>query len=325
MHDIKKFTIDLEDNGQRLDILITKQCSDLSRTRIQNLIRQGHVKINGVCATTSQKSISGQEVEIIIPAAIDAIPQAQNIHLDIVYEDDDLLVINKPVGMVVHPAPGSLDQTLVNALLAHCELSLSGIGGVKRPGIVHRLDKGTSGLLVVAKHDAAHRGLSEQFAERTLNRTYQALVWGVLNPLHGTITGDLGRSPHNRQKMAIVARGGKAAITHYKTLKIFGTIASLVECKLETGRTHQIRVHLASQSHPVIGDPLYGKTPRGISVQLRKSIDEITGTQRPLLHAERLEFIHPQTHQMLKFQQPLPDDFNQALQIFEDMIKIIGK
>ena len=221
MPEVKKFIIDAQDGHQRLDVLITQLCPDLSRTRIQHLIRQGYIKINGLCATSSQKAIHGQELEITIPPAIDAIPVAQDIKLDIVYEDDDLLVINKPVGMVVHPAPGSLDPTLVNALLAHCELSLSGIGGVKRPGIVHRLDKGTSGLLVVAKHDASHRGLSEQFVQRTLRRTYQALIWGVLNPLNATITGDIGRSPHNRQKMAILVHGGKAAITHYKTIKTF--------------------------------------------------------------------------------------------------------
>ena len=321
MHEFRKFTTALEDHHQRLDILITKLCPDLSRTRIQHLIRQGCIKVNGACATSSQKSIQGAELEIIIPASIDAVPEAQDILLDIIFEDDDLLVINKAVGMVVHPAPGSLDQTLVNALLAHCELSLSGIGGVKRPGIVHRLDKGTSGLLVVAKNDATHRGLSEQFALRTLNRTYQTLIWGVLNPLSATITGAIGRSPHHRQKMALVSRGGKMAITHYKTLETFGIIASLVECKLETGRTHQIRVHLATQGHPVIGDPLYGKTPRAISLDLRKEIDHITQNQRPLLHAGYLEFIHPQTHQTLKLKQSLPDDFIQALKLFENLKK----
>jgi len=252
---------------------------------------------------------------IMIEAAVDALPIAQDIPLDIIYEDQDVIVINKAAGMVVHPAPGNYEQTLVNALLAHCEGSLSGISGVKRPGIVHRLDKGTSGLLVAAKHDKAHQGLSAQFAKRDLKRHYYALIWGVLNPQEGLIEGNIGRSPHNRQKMALLKHGGKEARTHYKTIKIFGRIASLLECQLETGRTHQIRVHLASQGHGIICDPQYGRTPKGL-MNIIKALYDINGeSTRPFLHAYCLNFIHPVTQQEMKFKCEMPKDFRDAVDI----------
>jgi 23S rRNA pseudouridine1911/1915/1917 synthase len=222
--------------------------------------------------------------------------------LDILYEDEDLLVVNKPAGLVVHPGAGNPRGTLVNALLAHCQDSLSGIGGVKRPGIVHRIDKDTSGILVVAKNDWTHQRLSEQFAEHTIERIYQAFVWGYVQKTTGVVTGDIGRSPQNRQKMAIVTRNGKKAVTHYERLAIFGGgIASHIQCILETGRTHQIRVHMASLGHSLIGDPVYGSIPKGAP-------DCAKYFPRQALHAGFLGFTHPRTGERLSFEAPMPID-----------------
>ncbi|NDE91600.1 MAG: RluA family pseudouridine synthase, partial [Alphaproteobacteria bacterium] len=281
----QKHELSLNGEAGRLDKVVTSLLPDVSRARLQKLIGEGALLVNGKPVTDVAHKLRGAEVITLeIPEAADAKPKAQRIKLDIVYEDDDLLVINKPAGMVVHPAAGNLDGTLVNALLAHCGKSLSGIGGVKRPGIVHRLDKDTSGLMVVAKHDAAHQGLSEQFSGengKTLSRVYQAFIWGAPSPKRGTITGDIGRSETNRKKMALVNHG-KHAITHYEVLETyapaadaegFGGVvrknksarkenkapfASLIQCVLETGRTHQIRVHLAHIGNSVLGDALYG-------------------------------------------------------------------
>lgn len=315
MTEFRHFIVNEPETSERLDRLVSRYCKDLSRTRIQNLISQGYIKVDGKETIASSKVKEGMLIEMMLPEAEAASPQPQKIPLDILYEDQDLLVINKPVGMVVHPAPGSRDQTLVNALLAYCGESLSGIGGVKRPGIVHRLDKGTSGLLVVAKNDAAHRGLSEQFSSRSLSRTYQALVWGVPSPLMGTVIGNIGRSPYHRQKMALLHSGGKSATTHYKVLQTFGTMASLIECKLETGRTHQIRVHLTSLGHPLIGDPLYGKEPRHVPASLKEALADITHNLFPLLHAWRIEFIHPCTREKLSFTIPSPEHFTLSINI----------
>lgn len=321
MTEFRYFIVKETETSQRLDRLISNHYSDFSRTRIQDLIRQGYIKVDGKEVSASDKVKEGVRIDLILPQAEEAIPQPQHIPLDILYEDQDLIVLNKAAGMVVHPAPGSVDQTLVNALLSHCGDSLSGIEGIKRPGIVHRLDKGTSGLLVVAKNDVAHSGLSGQFSSRSLSRTYQALIWGVPNSFTGTITGNIGRSPRHRQKMALLSSGGKEAMTHYKILKTFGSIASLVECRLETGRTHQIRVHLTSIGHPLIGDPLYGSAPHKAPLALRKALMGLTQNLRPLLHAWRIEFVHPRTQEKLSFSVILPDDFLKAIDIMHKYVE----
>ncbi len=289
----------------------------LSRVRVQALIKEGcvvHEASGKAVLDPNHPTQAGDGYRVTLPTAAPATPQAQAIPLDIVFEDEDMLVLNKPAGLVVHPAAGNWDGTLVNALLAHCGDSLSGIGGVARPGIVHRLDKDTSGLMVVAKNDFAHQKLTAQFSDRSLSRVYQALVWGILHPLKGEIEGAIGRHPRSRQKMAVVPFGGKEALTHYETVEIFSTFASLVSCKLETGRTHQIRVHLASVHHPVVGDPLYGtrkkiegeKAARGVIAVLHDF-------PRQALHAGEITFIHPRSGKRLKFKASLPPDMKALL------------
>ena len=263
----------------------------------------------------SRKTKAGETYFLDLPPLESAEPVAQKIPLTIVYEDKDLLVINKPVGMVVHPAAGNKDHTLVNALLAHCGKSLSGIGGVARPGIVHRLDKDTSGLMVVAKHDAAHQALSKQFADRSLSRVYCALVWGVPSPLSGEVEGAIGRHGKDRKKMAVVSHGGKEALTYYAVSENFGTIASLVECKLATGRTHQIRVHMTHIKHPVVGDQLYGYK-RAVLVQGKTNkapVELMEKFPRQALHAFEIHFIHPISGKKMSFKAPLPPDMASLL------------
>jgi len=303
--------------GSRVDKFLSDAFPDLTRTRIQQLIGEGCVTQDGqILESASSKVKAGMVFEIIIPPAVEAIPQAQDIPLTIVYEDADVLVVNKPPGMVVHPAPGNLDKTLVNALLAHCGDSLSGINGVKRPGIVHRLDKGTSGLLVVAKNDKAHQSLASQLSDRSMSRIYQALVWGVPSQRSGTVEGNIGRSPQNRKKMAIVGRGGKEARTHYQVIESFGTLASLVECKLETGRTHQIRVHLTSKGMPLIGDPLYGKRPSKCPTDVVAFLGGGEwSSDRVALHAQTQTFIHPTTGERCTFHAPLPGDIRALMDV----------
>ncbi|MCW8916550.1 MAG: RluA family pseudouridine synthase [Magnetovibrio sp.] len=282
----------------RLDKLLTEETDGLSRARIKSLMEEGYVfagEFGGENVSDgAKKACLGDVFVICVPPAVPAEPEPQDIPLDIIYEDDDVIVIDKPPGLVVHPAAGNADGTLVNALLHHCKGSLSGIGGVARPGIVHRLDKGTGGLMVAAKNDAAHDGLSKQFADHSLDRAYYALVWGVPKPLEGEIEGNIGRSPQNRKKMAVVDRGGKYALTRYKVLKVLGTVASLVECRLATGRTHQIRVHMTSIGHPLIGDPVYGgggKSRRGqLSDDAKALIDSL---DHQALYAFELGFNHP--------------------------------
>ncbi len=308
---------------ERLDKVLAAGVDGLSRSRVQALLEQGHVQAGGRTITDpSQRVKPGQTFTLFIPEAEPAIPQAQALPLTVVYEDEDVLVLDKPAGLVVHPAAGNPDNTLVNALLAHCGDSLSGIGGVRRPGIVHRLDKDTSGLMVVAKNDRAHHGLTEQFSDRSLSRTYQALVWGVPTPKTGRIEGNIGRCPNDRKKMAVVA-GGKPAATRYTIVRAFHGAATLVECTLETGRTHQIRVHMTHIGHPLVGDPLYGLSRatrlRGSKAALlAESIrPTLVGFPRQALHAVGLSFLHPRTRQRLCFSVDLAEDLQGILQILE--------
>lgn len=314
-------TTDESHAGQRLDRVLAILIPDLSRSRLQALIDQGCVHHERATITDASLKVKPQQTFTVqIPETVPSHIVAQDIALDIVYEDEHLLVINKPAGLTVHPAPGHADMTLVNALLAHCGDSLSGIGGVARPGIVHRIDKDTSGLLVVAKHDAAHIHLSEQLATRTLKRTYTALVWGTLKQSTGTITGNIGRSVSNRQKMAVVKSGGKPATTHYQLLEDL-TAMSLVECKLETGRTHQIRVHMMHIGHPLVGDPVYGQTTqsrmnntpalRHIAPEVRSAL---LAFNRQALHARELGLIHPITGKTMQFSCPVADDMQVLIQ-----------
>jgi len=319
MTDIKTLIVEEETLPQRLDKYLAATLTDLSRSRIKALHEAGHVTVEGQNVSLSQKIKPGQTISVCIPPLEEATPTPQNIPLDIVFEDEHIIVINKPAGMVVHPAPGHSGDTLVNALLGHCQDSLSGIGGVKRPGIVHRLDKGTSGLMVVAKSDKAHQHLTAQFAQRTLKRSYLALVWGLPKPHEGTIEGNIGRSKRNRQKMALLRTGGKEAITHYEVIDCFGTLASLVQCRLETGRTHQIRVHMTESGYSLIGDPQYGRNPRKLSEKMLKDIKAMTeDNTRPALHAFKLKLIHPVTEQRLSFEVALPDDLSQLRDYLEE-------
>ena len=281
---------------------------------MQALIAAGNVSSGGrTIGDASARVKPGQTFDILIPEPEPAEPVAQAIDLTIVFEDDDLLVVDKPPGLVVHPAPGNPDKTLVNALLAHCAGRLSGIGGVLRPGIVHRLDKDTSGLMVVAKTDLAHAGLSAQFADRTLSRTYLAVVDGVPATETGEIDSPIGRSPRNRKKMAVVRRGGKPALTRYRLLRRLGgegrRAASLIECTLATGRTHQIRVHLASIGHPVVGDPLY----RGRRTDLAET-DPLRRFPRQALHAAALSFVHPRDGGERRFTAEMPEDMRALIE-----------
>ncbi|MDE2404103.1 MAG: RluA family pseudouridine synthase [Sphingomonadales bacterium] len=281
----------------------------LSRERIKALLGEGRVSIGGrVVTQPSLKVEAGAAFAVRVPEAAPAEAQAQDIPLVIVHEDPHLIVVDKPAGLVVHPAAGNLDGTLVNALLHHCAGQLSGIGGVARPGIVHRIDKDTSGLLVVAKTDAAHEGLARQFADHSLERAYLAVTAGQPVPAAGTVRGNLGRSDADRKKMAIVGEGrGKHAVTHYRTLAPLDG-AALVECRLETGRTHQVRVHMASIGHALLGDPIYGRTPKA----LRPALDSL-GFKRQALHAAVLGFIHPVTTQALRFESGVPGDMRELL------------
>lgn len=309
-------SVDEDSHYKRLDHYLA-EALPLSRSRLKRLIEEGAVTLEGTPVTApSKKLVRFQTVSVVVPALEEGHPEAQDIPLAIVYEDADLLVVDKPAGLVVHPGAGHPDQTLVNALLAHCGDSLSGIGGVRRPGIVHRLDKGTSGLMVVAKNDVAHQALSAQFADRSLSRHYLAFVWGVPKVLEGTLESHIGRSPRHRQKMAQLPTGGKIAVTHFEVKTLFKPYASLLVCRLETGRTHQIRVHMTEFGHPLLGDPLYGRPPRDVAPPYREAIRALTdGGARPALHAYKLHFLHPKTLERKSFESPLPQDL-QRLQAF---------
>jgi 23S rRNA pseudouridine1911/1915/1917 synthase len=323
-------SFEVTETGERIDRFLSRQFQGadmppLSRTRIKALIEAGHALLDARPVLDAGHILkAGQVVALEVPEAVPAEPQGENIPLAIVYEDDDLLVIDKPVGLVVHPAAGHQSGTLVNALIAHCGASLSGVGGVKRPGIVHRLDKDTSGLLVVAKNDRAHQGLAAQFADhgRTgpLERAYLAFVWGGTRP-HGTVETGIDRSTRNREKMAVVPLGrGREAITHYSLVETFGLhegqpLVSLVECRLETGRTHQIRVHMAHLGHPLLGDAVYGsgfKTKATLLPEAARAA--LAAMDRQALHARLLGFEHPVSGQHMVFESPLPADLEALAQ-----------
>ncbi len=313
--------------GVRLDRFLSERLPELSRTRVQSLIKEGHVSLRGATIVDVKYRVKpGDRFALSLPHAAPPEPSGEAIPLNVLYEDDTLIVIDKPAGFVVHPGAGHAAGTLVNALIAHCGMSLSGIGGVARPGIVHRLDKDTSGLMVVAKTDQAHRALAAQFADhgRTgeLERGYLALVWGAPSRPHGSIDANVGRHPASRTKMAVLPAKGREAVTHWRVVETFGRkdapIASLIECTLETGRTHQVRVHLAHIGHPLIGDPLYGQ---GFKSKLRMLPEPLRGKlalDRQALHAARLAFAHPVTGTLLKFNSPLPADLAEIVEAFKE-------
>jgi 23S rRNA pseudouridine1911/1915/1917 synthase len=308
--------------GGRLDRLLAEALPQLSRSRLKVLIEAGQVSAGGQPVTSpSAKVKDGQIFAIIVPEVKAVALEAQAIPLEYLYEDRDLIVLNKPAGLVVHPAAGNPDMTLVNALLAHCGEELTGIGGERRPGIVHRLDKDTSGVMVAAKSEAAHKGLVELFAAHDIERAYRALVWGLPRPSEGTVTGNIGRSPHNRKKMAVLQHGGRPAETGYRVMRTFqnGQV-SLVECRLKTGRTHQIRVHMAELGHPLLGDPQYGRagTNSRRARLLPKAVQSaLAALNRQALHAKTLGFRHPISGEDLQFESELPPDLSALISSLE--------
>jgi len=297
-------TVAPEDAGERVDKLLARLLAGLSRARIQALILGGHLNIDGTTVTDASRRVkAGERLALDEPPPEPAKPTAQKIALDVVYEDKDVIVIDKPAGMVVHPAPGNRDRTLVNALIAHCGASLSGIGGEKRPGIVHRIDKDTSGLIVAAKNDRAHAALAAAFARHDIDRVYLAILRGRPMPSEGDIEGAIARDKWHRKRMSVVAKGGKPALTHYRVLAARQDgAASLVECRLATGRTHQIRVHMAELGHPLVGDTLYSRSRRPLP-PLKVEFS------RQALHAAVLGFAHPRTSKTLRFVSKIPKDF----------------
>jgi 23S rRNA pseudouridine1911/1915/1917 synthase len=321
----QNFILTEEHRGQRLDKVLALLCPDLSRTRIQQLIEAGEVMLrmqnqdeSQPITSASLKVQGGECVDIEIPAPLPLSLEPENIPLDIVYEDDDLIVLNKQAGLVVHPAAGHWSGTLVNALLYHCGSQLSGINGVIRPGIVHRLDKDTSGLMLVAKNDFAHQSLSEQLQTRELMRVYHALCLGVPVPIKGEVAWKIGRHATHRLKMSINGKSGREALTYYHVLKSLALekegLFSLVECRLQTGRTHQIRVHMEALGHPLIGDPLYGPQDNAVAAKLKKTtLDDLAKTEilkfpRQALHAKKIRFVHPRLNEEMDFECDYPID-----------------
>ena len=289
-----------ESKNQRLDAFLASSLDGLTRSQATRLIESGEVAVNGRAVSKSYKLAGGEDIAVTLPEPepVEAVPQ--DIPLDVVYEDADVIVVNKPSGMVVHPAPGHPDGTLVNALLYHCAGPLSGIGGALRPGIVHRIDRDTSGLIIAAKNDAAHQYLSAQLADHTLARTYECIVVGALREDRGTVDAPIARHPTDRKRMAVVA-GGREAVTHWEVIARYPGYTH-VRCRLETGRTHQIRVHMAYIGHPILGDTVYGA---------KKEVPGLTGQ---CLHAVGLRFLHPRTHEVVELSCPLPDEFTRMLQ-----------
>ena len=289
-----------ESKNQRLDAFLASSLDGLTRSQATRLIESGEIAVNGRAVSKSYKLAGGEDIAVTLPEPepVEAVPQ--DIPLDVVYEDADVIVVNKPSGMVVHPAPGHPDGTLVNALLYHCAETLSGIGGALRPGIVHRIDRDTSGLIIAAKNDAAHQYLSAQLADHTLARTYECIVVGALREDRGTVNAPIARHPTDRKRMAVVA-GGREAVTHWEVIARYPGYTH-VRCRLETGRTHQIRVHMAYIGHPILGDTVYGA---------KKEVPGLTGH---CLHAVGLRFLHPRTHEVVELSCPLPDEFTRMLQ-----------
>lgn len=303
--------------GLRLDKYIALQIQELSRSRIQAVIEAHHVLVNKeIIKECSARVKQGDVIDITLPPVVSTDMQPTDIPLDIVYEDSEMLVINKPAGLTVHPGAGNYQDTMANALLAYCGDELSGIGGVSRPGIVHRLDKDTSGLLVAAKTDRAHQGLSAQIACRSLKRLYVAVMWGVPTPAEGKITGNIARSRRDRTKMALVQTGGKEAVTHYRVRQVLANgAASLVECRLETGRTHQIRLHFSANGHPLIGDPVYGghDNRRSKQVVSEEAAAYIKTFTRQALHSRKIGFTHPLSGEYKEYQAPIPEDMQKLI------------
>lgn len=301
---LQRLTVSPEEAGVRIDKYLAEQLPDITRSYLQKLLKDGSVQMNGKPVKTSTKTAAGAVIELTIPEPEEPEILPEDIPLDILYEDSDVILINKPKDMVVHPAAGHYTGTLVNALMYHCKGDLSGINGVLRPGIVHRIDKDTTGVLIVCKNDKAHNALAEQLKEHSITRKYRAIVCGNLKEDEGTVDAPLGRHPQDRKKMAIVRTGGKRAVTHYRVLERFGNY-TYIECQLETGRTHQIRVHMASLGHPLLGDEVYGRV---------KSPFKLEGQT---LHAMVLGFIHPTTGEYMEFEAPLPEYFEKLLRKLE--------
>lgn len=309
-------TVSEDKAGMRLDRVLADAIPALSRTRLQSLIAEGCVEMRGQghVRDPSRRVMAAETFAVCVPSSAPAVPRPQAIAVDVVYEDRHLIIVDKPAGLVVHPGAGNPDGTLVNALLAQCPDGLSSVGGDARPGIVHRLDKDTSGLIVVAKSDEAHLGLVRQFSEHSVERAYKAAVWGVPQPREGRIDKPVGRCPANRKKMAVVSRGGKTALTRYTVVCAYGIHASLLECRLATGRTHQIRVHLSHLGHPLLGDAVYG----GGRHRIRTLPEALRSTFPPLegqaLHAYLIGIVHPITGQRLRFRSDLPEKFQAILE-----------
>lgn len=297
-------TVTMEQEEERVDKVITEEVTALSRSFVQKLIKENQLFVNEVPVKASYRVKEGDRIVFFIPKAVEPDIEPENIRLDILYEDEDLLVINKPKDMVVHPAPGHYSGTLVNAVLWHCKGNLSGINGILRPGIVHRIDKDTTGALIVCKNDIAHNHIAAQLKDHSIQRKYYAIVHGVIKEEAGTVEGAIGRDPFDRKKMCINEKNGKSAITHYKVLKRFSEY-TYISCQLETGRTHQIRVHMTSIGHPLLGDEVYGK--RASKFRL----------QGQTLHAGSIGFIHPATETYMEFQAPLPEYFSHLLQVLK--------
>lgn len=305
------FVVAADDADARLDVCLARQVVDLSRSRLQALVRDGHVRISGrVITEPSYRVKPGDAITVSLPPPVDASPRPEAMPLDILFEDEHLIVLVKPAGIVMHPAPGHASGTMVNALLAHCGASLSGIGGVKRPGIVHRLDRDVSGVIVVAKHDRAHIALSAQFTVHSIDRYYEAIVWGVPALAAGRIDRPIGRDPRDRLKMTITGNG-KRAVTDYRLMEAAGVAASRVELKLMTGRTHQIRVHLTSLGHPILGDQVYTGRHRPLPPGLAR--DKMASLDRLALHARELGFVHPISGEHLHFRRDPPSLFSELL------------
>lgn len=300
---------------ERLDVFIARQEPELTRSAVQRLVEAGRITVNGAPARPSLKLKGGERIVIEIPPPLPAVPVAEQIPLEILYEDADLIVVNKPAGMSVHPGAGRSEGTLVNALLGHCT-DLSGIGGEVRPGIVHRIDKDTTGVLVAAKNDRAHQGLAHQFKEHSIKRVYLALVYGAPKADKGSIDTEIGRHPTDRKRMSGAARRGRRAVTHWKVTGRYGQVSAL-ELRLETGRTHQIRVHLSEAGHPLLGDPVYGSSGRLPGLKDTRLRALVKGLGRQALHARTLGFIHPVSGEYLEFSAPLPEDMQGIVEYLE--------